>query len=102
MDSALVEKPALDKETTHLKKELEKKYARLIYDSFWFTPLKGALDAFINKTQEFISGEVKLKLYKGNIITLGRKSKFSLYSKKLATSSAGLSASHAQPGASYY
>ena len=76
---------ALDKETNHLKKELEKKYAGLIYDGFWFTPLKEALDEFINKTQEFISGEVKLKLYKGNIIALGRKSKFSLYSKKLAT-----------------
>ena len=80
-----LEAMALDKETSHLKRELEEKYARLIYNGFWFTPLREALDAFINKTQEFISGEVKLKLYKGNIITLGRKSEFSLYSKKLAT-----------------
>jgi argininosuccinate synthase len=75
----------LDKETMHFKKMLEQKYAQLIYNGFWFTPLKEALDAFINKTQAFVTGEVKLKLYKGHIIILSRKSKFSLYSKKLAT-----------------
>lgn len=75
----------LDKETTHFKSLIEQKYAQLIYDGFWFTPLKESLDAFINKTQEYATGTVRLKLYKGNIITLGRESKFSLYSKKLAT-----------------
>jgi len=75
----------LDKETANLKKALEEKYTNLIYNGFWFTPLKEALDAFMGKSQEFVTGEVKLKLYKGNVITLGRKSKYSLYSKKLAT-----------------
>ncbi len=75
----------LDKETSHYKSLLEQKYADLIYNGYWFTPFKEALDAFINKTQELVSGEVTLKLYKGSIISLSRKSPYSLYSKDLAT-----------------
>lgn len=75
----------LDRETAQFKKILEQKYSQLIYNGLWFAPLKEAIDAFMEKTQEYVSGTVKLKLSKGNIITLGRKSEFSLYSKELAT-----------------
>lgn len=83
-----LEAMVLDKETAHYKAILEKKYAYLIYHGLWFTPLKEAIDAFIDKSQEVVSGEITLKLYKGNIIVAGRKSANSLYSKKLATYSA--------------
>lgn len=75
----------LDRETLHFKNYIEQKYAQLIYNGFFFTPLKEALDAFFAKTQGYVTGAIKLKLYKGNITTLSRNSKFSLYSKKLAT-----------------
>lgn len=80
-----VEALTLDRETAQFKKMLEQKYSQLIYNGLWFTPLKESVDAFMEKTQEYVTGTVKLKLSKGNIITLGRKSKFSLYSKELAT-----------------
>jgi len=57
----------------------------MIYDGLWFTPLKEAFDGFIDKTQAPVTGSVKLKLSKGNIITLSRESKFSLYCEELAT-----------------
>lgn len=79
----------LDRETAHFKKMMEQKYSEVIYNGFWFTPLKEALDAFIEKTQAFISGDVTLKLHKGSIITSARSSKFSLYSKELATYGTG-------------
>lgn len=75
----------LDRETAQFKKILEQKYSQLIYNGLWWTPLKEAVDCFMEKTQEYVTGTVKLKLSKGNIITLGRKSEFSLYSKELAT-----------------
>lgn len=75
----------VDRETAQFKKILEQRYSQLIYNGLWFTPLKEALDAFMEKTQKFVTGIVRLKLSKGNIITLGRKSEFSLYSKELAT-----------------
>jgi argininosuccinate synthase len=75
----------LDRDTLHFKQNLSGRYAELVYNGQWFTPLKEAMDAFIDKTQERVSGSVKLKLYKGNIITVGRKSSFSLYQEKLAT-----------------
>ena len=61
------------------------KYAQLVYDGLWFTPLKEALDAFIDKTQETCSGEVKLKLYKGNCTTAGMISPYSLYNEEFVT-----------------
>jgi argininosuccinate synthase len=75
----------LDRDTLHFKQNLAGRYAELVYNGQWFTPLKEAMDAFVNKTQERVSGSVKLKLYKGNIATVGRKSPYSLYQEKLAT-----------------
>ncbi|MFH1856679.1 MAG: argininosuccinate synthase [Candidatus Omnitrophota bacterium] len=80
-----VEAMVLDRETLHFKKQIEQKYSQLIYNGLWFSPLKEALDTFIDKTQEYVTGTIKLKLAKGNIIVLSRQSKFSLYSKELAT-----------------
>jgi argininosuccinate synthase len=75
----------LDRDTLHFKQNMAGRYSELVYNGQWFTPLKEAMDAFIDKTQERVSGSVKLKLYKGNIITIGRKSPYSLYQEKLAT-----------------
>ena len=75
----------LPRETAHFKPILEQKYAELAYFGLWFSPLKEAIDAFINTTQETVSGSVRLKLYKGSCITVGRKSVNSLYDYKLAT-----------------
>ncbi|MDR1244001.1 MAG: argininosuccinate synthase [Endomicrobium sp.] len=80
-----LESIALDRDTLHFKQSLSAKYAELLYCGLWFSPLKYALDAFINKTQEHISGSVKLKLYKGNITPISRDAKYSLYSQELAT-----------------
>jgi len=76
---------ALDRDVAHYKQSIAQKYAQLIYNGQWFTPLKEALDQFINKTQENVSGVVRLKLYKGNCTVVGRKSKYSLYRPDLAT-----------------
>lgn len=78
----------LDKETYHYKQIVALKYAEIVYNGQWFSTLRESLDAFINKTQEFVTGSVKLKLYKGNIVLAGTKSPYSLYSEKLATFSA--------------
>lgn len=75
----------LDRDTLHYKQNMANRYAELVYNGQWFTPLKAAMDAFIDKTQERVTGSAKLKLYKGNIITVGRKSPYSLYQEKLAT-----------------
>ncbi len=75
----------LDRDTLHFKQNMANRYAELVYNGQWFTPLKAAMDAFIDKTQERVTGSAKLKLYKGNIITVGRKSAYSLYQEKLAT-----------------
>lgn len=75
----------LDKEVQHEKAKLAITYGELVYDGKWFTPLKAALDAFVNQTQEAVNGTVKLKLYKGNIIKAGASSEDSLYSPELAT-----------------
>lgn len=80
-----LETVCLDKETLHEKKRLAIKFAELVYNGQWFTPLREALSAFVDKTQENVTGLVKLKLYKGNIIKSGIESKYSLYSEKLAT-----------------
>ena len=75
----------LDKMTMHEKQKLALTYADLVYNGQWFTPLREALAAFVDKTQEHVTGKTKLKLYKGNIIKAGVTSPYSLYSDELAT-----------------
>ncbi|MBU0701549.1 argininosuccinate synthase [bacterium] len=75
----------LDRECSHFKETVSLKYAELIYYGLWFTPLKNALDAFVDTTQSNVTGTVRLKLYKGTVGIAGRTSTFSLYSYKLAT-----------------
>lgn len=82
---SVLETLCLDKDTMHFKQEVANKYSELVYDGKWFTPLKDALDAFVNSTQETVTGSVKLKLYKGNIINAGVTSPYSLYSEEIAT-----------------
>ena len=84
-----LEKLVLDKDTFRFKQNLSNKLANLIYDGLWYSPLFESLMAFVDKTQETVSGEIILELYKGNISILSRKSQFSLYSKELATYAAG-------------
>ena len=80
-----LESLVLDHETLAFKQMTAIKYADLTYNGLWFTPLREALDAFVNATQGPVTGTVRLKLYKGNIISAGRKSKFSLYREDYAT-----------------
>ena len=75
----------LDKYTAHKKAELAITFADLVYNGQWYTPLREALSAFVDKTQEKVTGKVRLKLYKGNIIKAGAWSKYSLYSEEIAT-----------------
>ena len=81
----VLESICLDKETAHLKSRLALKFAELIYNGQWFTPLREALSAFVEKTQETTTGRVRLKLYKGNIINAGVWSRYSLYDSDLAS-----------------
>jgi argininosuccinate synthase len=80
-----LESLTLDKSTLHYKDILAGKYAELVYNGQWFTPLRYAMDAFIDTIQTRVSGTVRLKLYKGNIIVAGRRSPYSLYREDLAT-----------------
>jgi len=80
-----IEQITLDRGAGHLKDELMPKYAELIYNGFWFTPEREMLQAAINKSQEFVSGRVRLKLYKGNVAVIGRESRYSLYDQDLVT-----------------
>lgn len=75
----------LDRQTFHYKELIANKYSELVYDGNWFTPLREALDAFVDETQKTVSGTVKLKLYKGNVMPAGAKSPYSLYSEEFAT-----------------
>ncbi len=81
----VLETICLDKETQHYKYGLAQKYADIVYNGQWYTPLREALDAFVDKTQETCTGEVKLKLYKGNIINAGVTSPYTLYSEDFAS-----------------
>ncbi len=81
----ILESICLDKETQHFKQHVAIKFADLVYNGQWFTPLREALSAFVDKTQENVSGEVRLKIYKGNVINAGVKSEHSLYSEEIAT-----------------
>ncbi len=82
---AYLETLCLDKYVMHKKQELSVCFAELVYNGQWFTPLREALTAFVDKTQENVTGKVKLKLYKGNIIKAGAWSDYSLYSEEIAT-----------------
>lgn len=75
----------LERDTMHFKAHLSQKYAELVYNGLWFSPLREALDAFIDKTQERVTGTVRLKLWKGHCLPVGRKSPYSLYREDLAT-----------------
>ena len=81
----VLETICLDKATQHYKELIAQKYAEIVYDGQWFTPLREALDAFVTSTQKTVTGEVKLKLYKGNIINAGVTSPYSLYDPEVAT-----------------
>ncbi|HJS45263.1 MAG TPA: argininosuccinate synthase [Rhizomicrobium sp.] len=80
-----IESITLDRGAAHLKDDIMPRYAALIYNGFWFSPEREMLQALIDKSQEFVSGTVRLKLYKGNADVVGRSSPYSLYSEKLVT-----------------
>ncbi|HUZ03509.1 MAG TPA: argininosuccinate synthase [Thermomicrobiaceae bacterium] len=80
-----LESITLDRETLHYKDVIAHKYAELVYNGQWFTPLREAIDAFVDVTQQPVTGEVRLRLYKGNCIPMGRRSPYSLYSEAFAT-----------------
>ena len=80
-----IESLTLDREAAHLKDELMPKYAKLVYNGFWFAPEREMIQAAIDATQENVSGVVRIKLYKGNVSVVGRKSDNSLFSEKIAT-----------------
>jgi argininosuccinate synthase len=80
-----IESITLDRGAAHLKDELMPRYAELIYNGFWFSPERELLQGLIDASQEFVTGEVRLKLYKGNVIVIGRTSPYSLYDQDLVT-----------------
>ena len=80
-----LESLTLDRETTHYKELVANKYAELVYSGLWFTPLRRALDAFVDSTQEFVTGTVKVKLFKGNCTPASAASPYSLYLEDLAS-----------------
>lgn len=84
-----LEELILDKDTYTVKKEIANKFADIVYEGKWFTPLREALQAFIESTQQFVTGEVKFKLYKGNIIKAGTTSPYSLYNESIASFTTG-------------
>jgi len=93
-----VESLTLDRDLMHLRDSLIPKYAELIYYGFWYAPEREALQAFIDKSQDCVTGTVRLKLYKGNIITVGRKSPYSMYDANIA-SMEGVSSTYNQDDA---
>jgi argininosuccinate synthase len=84
-----LEELCLDRETMENKKRLGSQLAQTVYEGKWFTPLREAIQAFVEATQQYVSGEVKLKLYKGNIIQNGTTSPYSLYNESLASFTTG-------------
>jgi argininosuccinate synthase len=80
-----IESITLDREALHLKESLMPKYAELVYYGFWFAPEREMLQALVDKSQEFVTGQVRVKLYKGNVDVVGRTSPYSLYDKELVT-----------------
>ena len=86
---AQLEELILDRDTMEMKKKLGSQFAQIVYEGKWFTPLREAIQAFVESTQEYVTGEVKLKLYKGNIIKAGTVSPYSLYNESLASFTTG-------------
>jgi argininosuccinate synthase len=84
-----LEELVLDRSTMDVKKDMANKFAQIVYEGKWFTPLREAVQAFVESTQEYVTGEVKFKLYKGNIIKAGTTSPYSLYSESLASFTTG-------------
>ncbi len=84
-----LEELILDRATMEVKKDMGNKLAQIVYEGKWFTPLREAIQAFVESTQEYVTGEVKFKLYKGNIIKAGTSSPYSLYSESLASFTTG-------------
>ena len=84
-----LEELVLDRATMEVKKDMGNKLAQIVYEGKWFTPLCDAVQAFVDSTQEYVTGEVKLKLYKGNVIKAGTTSPYSLYSESLASFTTG-------------
>ena len=80
-----IESITLDREVLHFKDEIMPKYAKLIYNGFWWSPERMIIQEVIDKSQEFVNGFVRLKLFKGNITVLGRKSETSLYDENIAS-----------------
>ena len=84
-----LEELVLDRATYEVKKDLGNKFAQIVYEGKWFTPLREAIQAFVDVTQQYVTGEVKFKLYKDNIIKAGETSPYSLYSESLASFTTG-------------
>lgn len=84
-----LEELILDRDTMAVKKDIGNKFAQVVYEGKWFTPLREALQAFVESTQEYVTGEVKFKLYKGNIIKAGTTSPYSLYNESIASFTTG-------------
>ncbi len=84
-----IEELILDRETMEMKKKLGSQFAQIVYEGKWFTPLREAIQAFVESTQKYVTGEVKMKLYKGNIIKAGTTSPYSLYNESLASFTTG-------------
>jgi argininosuccinate synthase len=80
-----MESMTLDRELAHLKDELMPRYATLIYNGYWFSPERIALQTLIDESQKFVNGKVRLKLYKGNVVVVGRESQDSLFDEAVAT-----------------
>ena len=84
-----LEELILDRETMEAKKKLGSQFAQVVYEGKWYTPLREAIQAFVESTQKYVTGEVKFKLYKGNIIKNGTTSPYSLYNESLASFTTG-------------
>ena len=84
-----LEELILDRDTMAFKKTIDAKFADVVYEGKWFTPLREALQAFVESTQEYVTGEAKMKLYKGNIIKAGTTSPYSLYNESIASFTTG-------------
>ncbi len=84
-----LEELCLDRETMETKKKLGSQFAQIVYEGKWFTPVREAIQAFVESTQQYVTGEVKFKLYKGNIIKAGTTSPYSLYNESLASFTTG-------------
>ncbi len=79
----------LDREVAHYKQHVALRYAEIVYNGLWFTPLREALDAFVEQTQQYVTGAVTLSLYKGNVDVVKRASEYSLYSNELSSFTMG-------------